>query len=716
MMNLMRPFGRLLCVCLMLASATVAAQPLPAADPDDGQTFRVLTFHDVRKNVRASFETSPDATAVDESTLVAAFTWLRSTGYHPVSLAQIVAARDGGPALPPKPVLLTFDDGYESAYTVVFPLLKRFQYPAVMALVSGWIDAPAGARFYGGEEAIALPRARFLSWAQAREMAQSGWVELAGHTHALHRGIPANPQGNLLPAATAQRYDAATGRYESEAGYRARIVADLRRNKQEIERQTGAHVRALVWPYGSYNEVAVGAAREAGMPITLTLDDGPNTPDVPLSHMRRGLMNYQDEGPELLRELRSPDPRRAGEIEVNRVMHVDLDYVYDPDPVQQERNLSLLLDRVARMNPSSVFLQAFADPDGDGVADALYFPSRRMPMRADLFNRVAWQLSTRAQVRVYAWMPVSSFKLPASDPAADRLVRQMPGAPAGAADTYRRLSIFDPVARQAILEIYEDLGRHAAFAGVLYHDDGMFNDYEDASPAALQAYASWGLPPDVAAIRASPEAMQRWTRAKTDALIDFTHALSTVLRRWHPVLITARNMYTRPMLEPGSEARFAQDFESFLKAYDYTALEAMPYMEEAPDPDAWLRELARVVAQVPGANARTLFELQSRDWRTGKAIPDAVLARHFALLRKAGVRNLGYYPDDFLNDQPALASVKPHLSVQQSLGRDFFRDPARAPGAPAPEALIDPPADMLPPGWTHAEPNALPTAPGGAQR
>lgn len=693
-MKVLRLLGLLLCVSMLSVSGPALSQSLFPADHDDGKTFRVLTFHDVRKNVRASFEKSPDATAVDETTLLDAFTWLGSAGYRPVSLSQIIAARNGGAPLPPKAVLLTFDDGYESAYTIVFPLLKRFGYPAVMGLVSGWLDAPGGEGEYGGREALKLPDARFLTWAQAAEMAQSGLVELAGHTDAMHRGIPANPQGNLLPAATAHRYDRATGRYESDAAYRARIVADLRRNKAGIERRTGARVRALVWPYGSYNEAAIAAAREAGMPITLTLDDGPNTPDVPLDRIRRGLVSYEDQGPELLRDLRSQIPSIAATRDVNRIMHVDLDYVYDPDPRQQERNLSRLLDRVQKIRPSSVFLQAFADPDGDGVADALYFPSRRMPMRADLFNRVAWQLRTRTGVSVYAWMPVSSFHLPDSDPAANRLVQQMPGAPQGASHTYRRLSVFDPVARQAIRDIYDDLGRHASFAGVLYHDDAMFNDFEDASPAALAVYRGWGLPADVAAIRASPERMARWTQLKTRALIDFTQDLTGVLKRWQPVLMTARNMYAQPLLNPSSEAYFAQNYASFLQAYDYTALEAMPFMEQAKDPDAWLRDLARRVAAIPGANARTLFELQSRDWRTQTAIPDDVMDRHFAILHEEGIRNLGYYPDDFLDNQPALDIIKPHLSIQRLLGRQFFRDPVERTDSPRRSNVVIPPAEQ----------------------
>ena len=77
-------------------------------------------------------------------------------------------------------------------------------------------------------------------------------------------------------------------------------------------------------------------------------------------------------------------------------MHVDLDYVYDPDPAQQTQNINRLIQRVYDMKISHVFLQAFADPQGDGRIKALYFPNRRLPVRADLFNFVSRQLQTRA--------------------------------------------------------------------------------------------------------------------------------------------------------------------------------------------------------------------------------------------------------------------------------------------------------------------------------
>ena len=57
--------------------------------------------------------------SVRTSALNEQFAWLKQNGYQPVSVEQILQAQNGGPALPDKAVLLTFDDGYRS-YSRVF--------------------------------------------------------------------------------------------------------------------------------------------------------------------------------------------------------------------------------------------------------------------------------------------------------------------------------------------------------------------------------------------------------------------------------------------------------------------------------------------------------------------------------------------------------------------------------------------------------------------
>src|SRR5690606_4869644 len=112
-------------------------------------------------------------------------------------------------------------------------------------------------------------------------------------------------------------------------------------------------------------------------------------------------------------------------------------------------------------------------------------------------------------VEVYAWMPVLSFEL---DPGLERVTRWYPDeARTGVdPDQYVRLSPFDPGVQKQITEIYEDLAERAIFAGILFHDDALLSDFEDAGKHALQAYRDAGLGESISALRTDPERMKQW--------------------------------------------------------------------------------------------------------------------------------------------------------------------------------------------------------------
>ncbi len=635
----------MLFVSLSCQGAVTAAQ--------DADTFIAINYHEVLDDRHQ--EGGLAELSLDTSELIAQFAWLKENGYHPVSLDDIIEARKGTRSLPPHAVLLTFDDGFRSVYTHVFPLLKLFEYPAVVAVVGSWLEAGKdGMVMYGGSS---VSRNNFITWKQAKEMIDSGYIEIASHSYDLHHGIEANPQRNSLPAATSRRYDSKTG-YESATAYIKRIHDDLAANNRLIERHLGHKPRCMVWPYGKYSQATIRIARELGMPITMTLDEGVN--DLrDLSLINRVLVPPHTRLRDFITLLRQP--RRSGPI---RVAQVDLDYVYDPDYAQQEKNLGVLLDRIKAMQISTVYLQAFADPDGDGNADALYFPNRHLPMRADLFSRVAWQLQTRSNVRVYAWLPVFSFNLDkAKHPQLPYVERETNIGDHGDID-YHRVSPFSDRARRIIGEIYEDLAIHADFSGVLFHDDAYLNDFEDASDAALEYYTlKWNMPDSIDEIRNNPDVFAEWSRQKTLALIDWTDYLADRVRYSRPRIKTARNLYASVILDPHAEEWFAQSLPLFLEHYDYTAVMAMPYMEGVRSPQIWLQRLVDKVAQYPGALNKTVFELQSVDWRDRQPLPSATVARQMDVLQRHGVTNFGYYPDDFLTGHPRMSAIRPVISL-----------------------------------------------------
>ena len=504
------------------------------------------------------------------------------------------------------------------------------------------------------------PRSEFLNWAQIKEVAASGLVEIVAHTDASHLGVLANPQGNLQPAAATRRYDAVTGRYESEADFETRLRADVVAISTKIRAATGYSPRVWVWPYGTADGTALKVIEGQGYKLALTLDDGIDSLDQLLNGPRL-LVAADPDGAHYASAIVAAQNRLP-----MRVAHIDLDNVYDPDPLQQEANLGKLVQRMADMGVNTVFLQAFADPAGDGLVHALYFPNRHLPMRADLFDRVAWQLRTRAHVMVFAWMPVLSFAL---DEKLPRVARWDPASGQTAVDPkqYRRLSPFDPDVRRIIGEIYEDVARLTPVDGILYHDDAVLSDFEDASPQALRTYAANGLPGTIAALRGDPATLQRWTRFKSRYLIDFTRELTTKVRAIRgPQVQTARNLFVEPVINPQSEAWFAQNLDDFLASYDWTVPMAMPLMEGQNEKQAgeWLETLVGKVKQRSGALDRTVFELQARDWsqKPARDLDGELLADWMGRLKRQGASSFGYYPDNFLEGRPAVQVVRPALS------------------------------------------------------
>ncbi|WP_279489133.1 poly-beta-1,6-N-acetyl-D-glucosamine N-deacetylase PgaB [Aeromonas veronii] len=600
----------------LLPSLTQAAR-----QPDD---YVVLCYHDiVDLKLTPNLKLYPQT--IRRDTLIRHFNWIKQQGYHPVSFQQILDAKAGKAQLPEKAILLSFDDGYESFYRLVYPLLKLYNYPAVFALVGSWLDVADDKMVpYGNDK---LPRSYFVGWPQIREMQDSGLVELASHTFTSHYGLLANPQGNVQPAVTTAGWS--QNGYESMADYRARIKADFDASASQLREQTGRAPRILVWPYGAFNQTALDLARAAGMPYTFTLAEGLNKLSDSGSTVRRYLLE-EDTSLETLDEIMGGN---TWERQVERLVHVDLDYVYDKDPQQMNKNIDMLLDRIKGYGITTVYLQAYADDNGDGVAEALYFPNRHMPVKADLFNRVAWQLKTRAGVKVFAWMPVMAYDM---GPNHAYVTDSRTGTPAKG--QYLRLSPWDPASRQILLDIYEDLGFYTKFDGLLFHDDAFLSDYEGPMPLAR-----------------TPDALQAQGEQKTDLLIDFTMALRDAAARYRQGgadgLKTTRNIYAALVTEPQSQQWFAQSMAAFAKAYDYTAVMAMPYMEQAENPDEWLAKLAEdSLAQVP-AN-RLVFELQSRNWRTDQPIPDAELARWMEIIQRKGGDQLWLLPGRF-PQQPA---------------------------------------------------------------
>ncbi len=379
----------------MAYAATSLSSPLGISQAQN--QLHILTYHDITSDNQSPDQ---DELSVSVATLVRHFSWLRDNGYQVISVDQLLAAQIGGGTLPPRAVMLTFDDAYLSFYTSVFPLLKLYNYSATLSVVGLWVESGVN----DAVNANASPaRRRYMTWNELADVAASGRVEIASHSFDLHRGIIANPQRNLQPSATTRAYDVLSGQYENDAEQKKRVESDLRRNNELLRLRLGKAPRVMTWPYGAHSPATERVAQDAGMPIGLTLANGSNTQSTPLAALSRILVRNDSDAADIERAMR---PLRARS---ERVLELDLDGVFDADNSVQEQKLDALLERVRHLAPTTVYLRASSRHTDSAGAPLVYFPTQQLAIRGDLFNRTAWQLRVRLGVAVYAWLPLASL-------------------------------------------------------------------------------------------------------------------------------------------------------------------------------------------------------------------------------------------------------------------------------------------------------------------
>lgn len=641
-------------IFLAFATSYLMATDAPnrCSQDQNPNEFTVLSYHEIADKSEALDSNY----AVTPANFEEQIRWLSQSGYHFISVDDIIDYRKSKKTLPKKAVLITFDDGYSSVYTNAFPIVKKYKIPVVIALVGSWLKAKENIDFDGHT----IQRSKFLNQQEIKEMITSGFVEIASHSYDLHRGILGNPQGNMQSAVVTRQWLSSQNNYENEKDYQQRIYKDLSRNSTFLEYYTGQKPRVIVWPYGRYNKTVRTIAQQLGMPIGLTLDDGSNTKITPLWGMRRILVEHQMTLKDLELNMWLRNANLTDDDRTTKAAHIDLDYIYDKNLDQQNRNLGDLLERIKTLGINTVYLQAFADPDANGAADYVYFPNRNIPMRSDLFNRVAWQIATRTQVkRVYAWMPMLAWQLPKGHKAAKDTVVTLKVDTNHLNMGYPRLSPFSPKSQKVLKEIYEDLAKLPRIDGVIFHDDVTLTDYEDDSIFARKQYQKWGLPSNIAKIKANQATYEKWSMLKIDYLDDLALQLASIIQDGHPGLKTARNLYAEVASNWFAHEWYGQGLTQSLKKYDYTAIMAMPYMEQATNPKKFYETIVDNVKQEECGLERTVMELQTVNWRkNGEAISPQELDETIKALYSMGVHHIAYYPDSVFKNIPDADTIR----------------------------------------------------------
>ncbi len=182
--------------------------------------------------------------------------YIQKEGYQTVTMDEVIRYVKQGEPLPPKPIILTFDDGYYNNYCYAFPLLKKYDMKAVISPIGKYTDMYS-------EIEDRNPAYAHITWENIREMKASGLVEFQNHSYDLHHY-------------TDGRSGAKKKQGESLAAYGKFLENDLMIWQEKMTMNTGYTPTTFAYPFGGISEASYEILEKMGFQATLSCEEKMN--------------------------------------------------------------------------------------------------------------------------------------------------------------------------------------------------------------------------------------------------------------------------------------------------------------------------------------------------------------------------------------------------------------------------------------------------------
>jgi peptidoglycan/xylan/chitin deacetylase (PgdA/CDA1 family) len=188
----------------------------------------ILLYHSISDDASAQFK----KWTVSPRDFAAQMGYLHENGFTPLTVTRLarVIVNDRV-ALPERPVVISFDDGFADFYSRAFPVLDQYGFSATLYVVSGYVDGSAQWLQAQGDAERPM-----LTWGQIAALDAAG-VEIGGHTQT-------HTQLDTLPPGLAQE--------------------QIRGSKLVLEQQLGKRITSFAYPHGYYSSVVRHMVRQAG--------------------------------------------------------------------------------------------------------------------------------------------------------------------------------------------------------------------------------------------------------------------------------------------------------------------------------------------------------------------------------------------------------------------------------------------------------------------
>jgi len=208
--------------------------------------------------------------------------------YNIISLADYLAYRtDASRELPPKPLIVTFDDGHQGNYALK-PILEKHGIRMTLFLCSGLVGTNRHFWFETEMSESMRQGLKRVSDAERLEaLAQLGFSETA--EQATRQALSANEIEDMKPVVDFQSHTVYHPLLPQCSEPRA--LDEIRDSKIQLEDKFGLSINALAYPNGDYSAREIAAAQQSGYQCALSLDPGFNSRQTPAFQLKRICIN-----------------------------------------------------------------------------------------------------------------------------------------------------------------------------------------------------------------------------------------------------------------------------------------------------------------------------------------------------------------------------------------------------------------------------------------
>lgn len=199
--------------------AAAPAEPAPQPGAGGGPTLvPILMYHYIRV-VDAGLDPMGYNLSITPDEFAQQLAWLQSQGYTSVSMGTVEGCLRGTIACPARPIALTFDDGYEDAYSAALPIMQHYGMRGTFYIVNSFVGQPG-----------------YMTWEQLAAMRDAG-MEIGAHTVS-HLNL------TTLDQATA--------------------ATEIGQSKTELDSRLGISVTSFCYPAGFYDANIEALVQAAG--------------------------------------------------------------------------------------------------------------------------------------------------------------------------------------------------------------------------------------------------------------------------------------------------------------------------------------------------------------------------------------------------------------------------------------------------------------------